>query len=67
MDEVYVGGIGIQDGIVESQDYADMENAVYITLGGYVFEDITGDGVVESLDYSIMENNVSFIVFRAIP
>jgi hypothetical protein len=54
--------VGIQDGVIESQDYSDMENAVYITLGGYVTEDITGDGVVESTDYSIMENNVYFTI-----
>ena len=39
-----------QDGIVESQDYGDMENAVYVTLLGYVCQDITGDGLVESAD-----------------
>jgi hypothetical protein len=55
-------GIGFQDGIVESQDYADMENAVYSILSGYVIEDLTGDGIVESADYAIMENNVYFII-----
>ncbi len=54
--------IGIQDEVIESQDYSDMENAIFITLGGYTFEDITGDGVVESLDYSILENNVFFTI-----
>ncbi len=53
--------IGVQDGIIESQDYGDMENAVYVTLTGYIPQDITGDGVVESEDYSIMENNVYFV------
>ena len=41
-------GIGYQDGIIESQDYSDMENAVSITLQGYMPQDITGDGIVES-------------------
>jgi hypothetical protein len=50
----------LQDGIIESQDYGDMENAVYVTLLGYVCEDITGDGIVESADYGLMENNVYF-------
>jgi hypothetical protein len=50
----------LQDGIVESQDYVDMENAVYVTLLGYVCQDITGDGVVESSDYGLMENAVYF-------
>ncbi len=52
--------IGMQDGIVEAQDYGDMENAVYITLTGYVTEDITGDGIVESSDYGLMGDNVYF-------
>jgi N-acetylneuraminic acid mutarotase len=55
-------GVGYQDGIIESQDYADMENAVYNILSGYVFEDLTGDGIVESSDYSLMENNVYSII-----
>jgi hypothetical protein len=44
-----------------------MENAVYVTLTGYVSQDITGDGVVEGLDYSIMENNVYFVIFSMHP
>lgn len=55
-------GIGYQDGIIESQDYSDMENAINFYLTGYVFEDITGDGIVESLDYSIMENNIAVYI-----
>jgi hypothetical protein len=53
-------GVGTQDGVIESQDYADMENAVYWTYLGYAVEDITGDGVVESADYSLMENNLYY-------
>ncbi len=55
-------GRGFQDGVIESQDYGDMESAIAITLVGYVPEDITGDGVVESSDYSIMESNVSYTI-----
>lgn len=62
-----VDGVGFQDGIVESQDYADMENANFVTAIGYVPEDITGDGVVESSDYAIMENNNYFTVFAMKP
>ena len=53
-------GLSSQDGIVESQDYGDMENAVSITRLGYVTEDLTGDGIVESSDYVFMENNVYY-------
>ena len=50
-------GLGYQDGVVESQDYADMEAANAVNSGGYIPEDITGDGVTESTDYAIMEGN----------
>lgn len=55
-------GRSYQDGVIESQDYSDMEGAVYFTLTGYIPEDITGDGVVESADYGLMENNVYYTV-----
>jgi PKD repeat protein len=55
-------GLGHQDGLIESQDYGDMENASSIYLAGYVYEDITGDGLVESADYSLIENNVTFYI-----
>jgi hypothetical protein len=48
--------------VIESQDYSDMENAVYYTYLGYRVEDITGDGVVESADYSLEENNVYYTI-----
>ena len=53
---------GVQDGVIESSDYSQMENDVYNVLDGYVLADITGDGVVESADYSIMENNVYLVI-----
>ena len=59
--------LGRQDGVIESQDYSDMENAVNTIKLGYIPEDITGDGVVESYDYSIMENNVNYIIFSMHP
>ena len=60
-------GLGYQDGIIESQDYSDMENAVYFIKNGYIPEDISGDGIVEGMDYSIMENNVYYIIFSIHP
>jgi hypothetical protein len=60
ISDALTAALGIQDGIVEAQDYGDMENAVYITLMGYVIEDITGDGIVESSDYGLMGDNVYF-------
>ena len=58
---------GSQDGVIESSDYSELENAVNSILTGYIQQDITGDGVVESGDYSIMENNVSAITFSMHP
>jgi hypothetical protein len=55
------GIIGIQDGVIENQDYSDIENAVVVVLSGYVVQDITGDGVVETSDYSLIENNVYYL------
>ena len=60
-------GVGYQDGVVESQDYADMENANYITKVGYAAEDLTGDGVVESADYALIENANYVSVFSIHP
>jgi hypothetical protein len=60
-------GVNHQDGVVEAQDYLDMENAVQTILVGYVTEDISGDGVVEATDYLIMENNVSGLRFTNHP
>ena len=60
-------GIRLQDNVIESQDYLDMENSVSLIKIGYNVEDVTGDGVVESLDYPIMENNVGQIVFTIRP
>jgi len=56
------GTVGNQDGVIESADYSQMENDVYLVTGGYVAADITGDGVVESADYSIIENNVYLVI-----
>jgi hypothetical protein len=55
-------GVGFQDEIVESSDYADMEQAVNLIFTGYVVEDITGDGIVESADFALMEDNVYTII-----
>jgi hypothetical protein len=60
-------GLGYQDGIIESQDYLEMENAVSLISTGYIIQDITGDDIVESQDYLIMENNVGAIIFVVRP
>ena len=54
------GIIGLQDGIVASDDYGLMETATYLTYLGYVQEDITGDGIVASDDYGLIETNTYY-------
>ena len=53
---------GIQDGIIELQDYYDLVNAVTEFYQGYTSEDLTGDGLVEGSDFSLIENNVSYFI-----
>jgi hypothetical protein len=60
ISDANTGNTGFQDGVMESQDYVDVENAVYFTYVGYIIEDLTGDGIVESGDYSLMENNLYY-------
>jgi hypothetical protein len=55
-------GLGFQDGVIEDNDYSSIENAVFLILGGYIVQDLTGDGVVEDADYSLTENNVFYII-----
>jgi subtilisin-like proprotein convertase family protein len=62
ISDALTAAVGVQDGIIESQDYGDLENAIISILQGYVYEDLTGDGIVESSDYSLLENNVTFII-----
>lgn len=73
-NEVSAGGVYAmwsgdlnQDGVVETSDYAMMENSVLAILFGYYPADLTGDGVVETEDYSLMENNILKIIFVARP
>jgi hypothetical protein len=58
-DPIY--GVGTQDGISESQDYADMENAVSIRTCSDPITDLNSDGAVDLLDWIIMERNVYYI------
>ena len=56
-----------QDGLVESTDYSDVENASQIFLSGYELTDLTGDGLVESADYSLIENNSQLFLIYSTP
>ena len=58
---------GVQDGIIESGDYSQLENAANTFIFGYDVNDITGDGLVESSDYSLVENNIVLFLFSLHP
>jgi hypothetical protein len=60
-------GVCYQDGIIEAEDYTDVENAVSQILTGYHCQDITGDGVVEGTDWIIIEQHCAAIVFGIYP
>jgi hypothetical protein len=63
---IYSGDLN-QDGIIETGDYARMENDVLAGLQGYQSADITGNGFVEVADYTLMENNILKIIFKVRP
>lgn len=63
---IYSGDLN-QDGVIETSDYAIMENDILAILFGYYVTDLTGDGVVETDDYALMENNILKIIILARP
>lgn len=56
-----------QDGIIESSDFSEVENAAQEFLFGYLAGDLTGDVLVESADYSLIENNSQLFLSVARP
>jgi hypothetical protein len=46
------------DGILESEDYAMVENGSVLNLTGYQITDVNGDNIVNTLDIVILYNNV---------
>lgn len=54
---VLYGGDVAKDGIVDALDLSIVENAVALSLSGYVIEDLTGDDFVDSDDLSLVDNN----------
>lgn len=49
--------LGIQDGIIDINDYNSLQSGLYPTLTTYNVRDLTGDLISESADYSLIENN----------
>ncbi len=54
---------GIQDGIIDREDFDSIESALSSFVSGYTIFDLTGDGIVESADFSLIENNIDFGIF----
>jgi len=50
---------GVQDGIINIDDYDALENSLTLFTTGYSVYDLTGDGLVESADFSLMGTNIS--------
>ncbi len=48
---------GVQDGIIDHNDYEAMEEGILLFITGYSVFDLTGDGIVESSDISLGETN----------
>lgn len=49
---------GAQDGVIDDNDFNDIENSLQFFLSGYTINDLTGDQIVESADFSLIGNNI---------
>jgi len=63
----FFGGDENQDGLVESGDMIDVDNAVAAFDGGYIVTDINGDGLMDSSDMIIIDNNNTAFVGATLP
>jgi len=59
--------LGTHDGIIESADITEVDNAVTDVLIGYNVQDLTGDDIVESADITIADNNATLVVYAQKP
>jgi hypothetical protein len=53
-----------QDGIINQDDFTELEIGTQIFLTGYVTGDLNGDGVTENSDYSLIENNLGKVTIH---
>jgi hypothetical protein len=56
-----------QDGLVESGDMIDVDNAVALFNAGYIVTDVNGDGLMDSSDMIIIDNNNAAFVGAVLP
>jgi hypothetical protein len=63
---IYSGDIN-QDGTVDSNDMAEVDNDASLFAFGYIRTDCTGDGGTDSSDMLILDNNSQLFLFYARP
>ena len=61
------GGDSNQDGQVDATDLAQIDNAAFNFVTGYVNTDLTGDNVVDASDGAIADNNAANFVGKITP
>jgi endonuclease/exonuclease/phosphatase family metal-dependent hydrolase len=49
---------GVQDGLINMDDYQVMEDALLQFINTYHVSDLTGDWITETADFSLLENNI---------
>ena len=64
---VIYGGDENQDGLVDSSDMIDLDNAASSFTVGYLVTDINGDGLVDSSDMILIDNNAGDFVRTILP
>jgi hypothetical protein len=63
---VYAGDVN-QDGLVDSSDMIDVDNAASVFAAGYLATDVNGDGLVDSSDMIMVDNNASNFIGAILP
>ena len=63
---IYGGDVN-QDGLIDSDDMAPVENQSASAASGSLFEDANGDGLIDAGDMAIIENNSAIAVSLAVP
>ena len=58
---------GIKDGIINFNDFIQLESQTSGFIIGYNVNDLTGDGIVDAEDYSLIENTAALGVTRLSP
>jgi len=63
---IYSGDVN-QDGVIDSGDFAPVDNDSYTYLSGYLSTDVNGDGVIDTGDMTILDNNAVQYIGKLVP